>query len=105
MQYDCIVRIIENPNGLTVMRPTDLQHRTPENEVTIKELAHKMVEIFDKHFRREGDPHPEIKDVSSEDFYGKGYEDCDHRIPDVDKGRTLLDWNSSMISTPCSSTR
>ncbi len=78
---------------------------TPENEVTIKELAHKMVEIFDKHFRQEGDPHPEIKDVSSEDFYGKGYEDCDRRIPDVSKARTLLDWNSSTISTPCSSTR
>jgi nucleoside-diphosphate-sugar epimerase len=89
---DCIVRIIENPNGSCDRQIFNIG--TPENEVTIKELAHKMVDIFDKHFRQEGDPHPEIKDVSSEDFYGKGYEDCDRRIPDVSKARTLLDWNS-----------
>ena len=27
-------------------------------------------------------------------FYGKGYEDCDRRIPDVTKARTLLGWQS-----------
>ena len=36
--------------------------------MTIKDLAHKMYAIFDKHFRQPGDPYPEIVSVSSEEF-------------------------------------
>ncbi len=89
---DCIVRIIENPNGSCDRQIFNIG--TPENEVTIKELAHRMVDLFNTHFRQPGDPNPEIVDVSSEEFYGKGYEDCDRRIPNVDKARGLLDWHS-----------
>ena len=35
-----------------------------------------------------------IISVPSEAFYGKGYEDCDRRIPDVTKARKLVDWKS-----------
>jgi UDP-apiose/xylose synthase len=89
---DCIVRIIDNPNDSCDRQIFNIG--TPENEVTIKQLAHKMIEIFDKHFRKPGDPNPDIIDVTSEEFYGKGYEDCDRRIPNVDKARTLLGWKS-----------
>jgi UDP-apiose/xylose synthase len=67
---------------------------TPENEVTIKELADKMQAIFDQHFRQPGDPYPEVVSVPSEEFYGKGYEDCDRRIPEVSKVRKLVGWRS-----------
>jgi len=90
---DCIVRIIDNPNGVCDREIFNIG--TPENELTIRELAEKMREIFDKHFRREGDPFPEIVNVTGEEFYGKGYEDCDRRIPDVTKARTLLGWKST----------
>lgn len=89
---DCIARIIENPNGVCDRQIFNIG--TPENEVTIKQLAEKMREVFDEEFRQEGDPLPEIVSVSSEEFYGKGYEDCDRRIPDVNKARTLLGWTS-----------
>lgn len=88
---DCIVKILDNPE------PCDKQIfniGTPENEVTIKELAEHMIRIFDKEFRQPGDPHPKVVSVSSEEFYGKGYEDCDRRIPNVDKARSLLGWKS-----------
>ena len=62
--------------------------------MTIKQLAERMIEIFNKRFRQPGDPVPEMIDVSSEEFYGVGYEDCDRRIPNVDKARTLLGWKS-----------
>lgn len=90
---DCIVRIIDNPNGVCDREIFNIG--TPENELTIRELAEKMSGIFDKHFRREGDPFPEIVNVTGEEFYGKGYEDCDRRIPDVTKARTLLGWKST----------
>jgi UDP-apiose/xylose synthase len=34
----------------------------------------------------------DIVNVSSEEFYGKGYEDSDRRIPDISKARELLQW-------------
>jgi UDP-apiose/xylose synthase len=30
--------------------------------------------------------------VPAGQFYGAGYEDCDRRIPDITKARTLLQW-------------
>jgi UDP-apiose/xylose synthase len=89
---DCMVRIIDNKDGAA--RKQIFNIGTPENETTIAEFAVKMKEIFNKHFRQPGDPDPEIISVSSEDFYGKGYEDCDRRIPNVDKARNLLGWRS-----------
>jgi len=87
-----IVRILENPGGVCDRQIFNLG--TPENETTIKGLAELMKEIFDEEFRLPGDPFPEIVSVSGEDFYGAGYEDCDRRIPDVTKARTLLGWTS-----------
>ena len=89
---DCIVRIIDNPGGVCDREIFNIG--TPENEVTIKQLAELMKKVFDEDFRQDGDPDPEIVSVSSEEFYGKGYEDCDRRIPDVTKARTKLGWKS-----------
>jgi len=89
---DCIVRIIDNPNGVCDRQIFNIG--TPENEVTIKQMAERMIEIFNREFRIPGDPSPEILSVTSEEFYGKGYEDCDRRIPDVTKARNLLGWKS-----------
>ncbi len=88
---DCIVRILENKGGVCDRQIFNIGK--PDNELTIKELAYLMKEVFDEHFREEGDPEPEIVDVSAEEFYGKGYQDCDRRIADISKARTLLGWN------------
>jgi nucleoside-diphosphate-sugar epimerase len=89
---DCVMRIIENPNGICDREIFNIG--TPENEVSIRELANIMKEIFNKNFRQTFDPDPKIISVRSEDFYGRGYEDCDRRIPDVTKARTKLNWYS-----------
>jgi len=89
---DCIVRILDNPGGVCDRQIFNIG--TPENEVTIRQLAELMKKVYDEEFRKSGDPEPEIVWVSSEEFYGKGYEDCDRRIPDVTKARKLLGWKS-----------
>ncbi|MFV0337394.1 MAG: bifunctional UDP-4-keto-pentose/UDP-xylose synthase [Chthoniobacterales bacterium] len=89
---DCIVKIIHNPGGVCDREIFNIG--TPENEVTIKELAEMMKVVFDGDFRQDGDPNPEILSVPSEECDGKGYEDCDRRIPNVDKARNLLGWKS-----------
>lgn len=64
-----------------------------ENEVSIAELAPLMRDIFadvtgDESARR----HP-IEIVTSQQFYGEGYEDCDRRLPDLTKVSRLLGWS------------
>lgn len=64
-----------------------------DNEVTMADLADRMRRIYagitgDRTFL----DHP-IVDVSSEEFYGEGYEDCDRRMPDLTKAETLLGWH------------
>jgi len=89
---DCIVRIIEDKNKNCDGQIFNIGQ--PANELTIKEMAHKMCDIFDAKFREEGDPpRPEIVNVTGAEFYGEGYEDCDRRIPNIDKARKLLDWD------------
>src|SRR3546814_7309763 len=39
--------------------------------------------------------HP-IVSVSSLEFYGEGYEDCDRRMPKTDRARELLGWEPRM---------
>ncbi|MGK0185660.1 MAG: UDP-apiose/xylose synthase [Verrucomicrobiales bacterium] len=88
---DCIVRVIENKKDNCDGEIFNIGQ--PENELTIAELAERMRDMFDEHFRQEGDPpRPEIVSISSKEFYGEGYEDCDRRIADVTKAKTLLDW-------------
>jgi UDP-apiose/xylose synthase len=63
-----------------------------ENEVTIAELANVMRNIYAD---ITGDPgyraHP-LANISGEEFYGEGYEDCDRRVPNLDKATRLLGW-------------
>jgi UDP-apiose/xylose synthase len=61
-------------------------------EVTMRELALMMREVAAEITgRKEFLEHP-IEDVTSEEFYGKGYEDCDRRVPDIRKAESLLGW-------------
>lgn len=49
--------------------------------------------MFNEEFRVASDPpSPEIVTVTSSEFYGEGYEDCDRRIADITKIKTLLGW-------------
>ncbi len=89
---DAIVRIIENKGDNCDGQIFNIGQ--PDNELKIKEMAVKMCDIFDEKFRVEGDPpRPEIVDISGEEFYGEGYQDCDRRIANIDKARKLLGWD------------
>ena len=87
---ECTARIVENPGGVCDRQIFNIGH--PGNEVTIRELAEMMLEIYKEKFARPGDRLPEIVEVSGEKFYGEGYDDSDRRIPDITKARTLLGW-------------
>ena len=56
---------------------------TPGNETSIHDFAHLMRDIYADR-SPDGDL-PPIENVSGEEFYGAGYEDCERRIPDATK--------------------
>jgi UDP-apiose/xylose synthase len=87
---ECIYRIVENRGGVCDREIFNIG--TPVNEVSIRQLAELMQEIYVEKFWDHQRSLPAIVEVAAEQFYGKGYEDSDRRIPDITKARTLLDW-------------
>ena len=82
---------------LMLERPSKAQNQifnigNRENEVSMSELAMSVREIA---AQVKGDvgirEHP-TEYVSSLDFYGPGYEDCDRRLPNISKAKELLGW-------------
>lgn len=67
-----------------------------DNETDIRELAVSMRSIW---ARLRQDPsilEIPLQDVSSEEFYGPGYDDSDRRIPCMIKAQTILDWTPTL---------
>lgn len=62
------------------------------NETSIRDLAYRMRDIYDKHFRTEGQELSSIVDISGDEFYGKGYDDIDRRLLDNTKLVELTGW-------------
>ncbi len=66
------------------------------NEITMRGLAELMREVY---ATCTGNPaylsHP-IVEVSGLDFYGEGYEDCDRRMPKLNKAKELLGWEPKL---------
>jgi len=87
---ECSYRIVENPSGVCDRQIFNIG--SPYNEVSIRQMAEIMREIYARKFREGDEPMAEIVSVAGEDFYGEGYDDSDRRIPDITKARTLLGW-------------
>jgi nucleoside-diphosphate-sugar epimerase len=87
---ECSYRIVENPGGVCDRQIINIG--SPGNEVSIRQMAEMMREIYAEKFRDPAVPLPEIVSVTGEEFYGAGYDDSDRRIPDITKARTLLEW-------------
>jgi len=51
-----------------------------------------VVHIYEARFREPDDVLPQMVSVSSEMFYGRRFQDCDRRVPDISKARRLLNW-------------
>ena len=64
----------------------------PANETTIADLARRMKDMYQKLTPKSAGRAIDIVNVTSEEFYGKGYEDSDRRVPDISKAGDLLGW-------------
>lgn len=85
---DAIVRIIDHPEKTS---NEIFNIGNPDNEVTIARLADMMGTIYNELYPQKCIV-PKTVTVSAGEFYGKGYEDCDRRMPDISKARELFAW-------------
>ncbi|MCS7281416.1 MAG: bifunctional UDP-4-keto-pentose/UDP-xylose synthase [Desulfobacterota bacterium] len=88
---DCLLKIIENEDNRCDGEIFNIGN--PNNDITIRELAYKLREIFINHpNNKKPDKVPEIVEVSSKDFYGEGYQDMSFRVPSIEKAKRILGW-------------
>jgi UDP-apiose/xylose synthase len=83
---EAVVRMIERPDK-SVGHAFNVGN--PQNNLTIAALAELMIGM---HARLASKPHATTVAVSGEEYYGKGYEDSDLRIPSMALVSRQLDW-------------
>lgn len=88
---DALVRIIERRHDQANRRIFNLGN--PDNDFSIKELAHMLLEQVGRYpaFKDKAQQ-TNIVEVSSQDYYGNGYQDVQTRVPSIDNARRYLDW-------------
>lgn len=92
---DALYRIIENAGGRCDGEIINIGN--PENEASIKELAEMLLESFDKHpLRNHFPPFAGLRVVESSSYYGKGYQDVEHRKPNIRNAKRCLDWEPTI---------
>lgn len=88
---ECLFRIIENKGGKCDGKIINIG--CPTNEASIKELAEILVKKFNKHpLRKKFPPFAGYKEVESGTFYGKGYQDVQHRKPSIRNAWKYVAW-------------
>lgn len=87
----CLMKIIENENGVCDGQIFNIGN--PDNEATIRALAFKLKHIFLSHpTSQKKDKVSDIIEVTSGEFYGKGYQDIDRRVPSIKKAKEIIGW-------------
>ncbi|MGQ6014590.1 bifunctional UDP-4-amino-4-deoxy-L-arabinose formyltransferase/UDP-glucuronic acid oxidase ArnA [Serratia sp. IR-2025] len=92
---EALFRIIENRDGLCDGQIVNIGN--PTNEASIRELAEMLLESFNNHpLRDRFPPFAGFKDVESSSYYGKGYQDVEHRTPSIKNAHRLLGWQPTI---------
>ncbi|AJI93844.1 3-beta hydroxysteroid dehydrogenase/isomerase family protein [Yersinia ruckeri] len=88
---EALFRVIENRDGRCDGQIINIGN--PTNEASIRELAEMLLTSFEQHeLRDQFPPFAGMKSIESRAYYGKGYQDVEHRTPSIENARRLLDW-------------
>ncbi len=92
---EALFRVIENRDGLCDGQIINIGN--PTNEASIRELAEMLLASFERHpLRDRFPPFAGFRVVESKSYYGKGYQDVEHRKPSIENARRLLNWQPSI---------
>ncbi|MEI7376556.1 bifunctional UDP-4-amino-4-deoxy-L-arabinose formyltransferase/UDP-glucuronic acid oxidase ArnA [Dickeya chrysanthemi] len=92
---EALFRIIENKDGVCDGQIINIGN--PDNEASIRQLAEMLLESFEKHpLRNQFPPFAGFREVESSSYYGKGYQDVEHRKPSIRNAKRLLHWQPTI---------
>lgn len=88
---EALFRIIQNKDDKCDGQIINIGN--PENEASIKELAEMLLASFERNpLRKHFPPFAGFREVESSTYYGKGYQDVEHRKPSIRNAQRLLGW-------------
>jgi nucleoside-diphosphate-sugar epimerase len=92
---DCLMRIIENPGGIASGKIYNVGN--PRNDLSVRQLAELMLEIA-RTIEAYAQPAKRVRlvEVSSEKYYGAGYQDVRSRVPYIRNTTEELGWNPTV---------
>jgi len=92
---EALARIIENRGDACNGQIINIGN--PDNEASIRQLGEELLRQFEAHpLRSNFPPFAGFREVESQSFYGKGYQDVSHRKPSIQNARRLIDWQPSI---------
>ena len=83
---DCVCKVIDQPERST---GHTFNVGNPENNIQISKLANLMIDLYSE---LTGKPKGSTREVPGVEYYGKGYEDSDLRIPSMRLVKEQLGW-------------
>ena len=88
---DALMKIIENKGNRANQKIFNIGN--PLNDVSIRELAELVLSLIKNYpDYREQAERTQIVAISDDDYYGKGYQDVDARVPSIENAQACLDW-------------
>ena len=88
---NALMKIIENRDGKANSQIYNIGN--PENNYSVRELAAMMLELA-RHYPEYSESLSRVKvvETTSGEYYGKGYQDVQNRVPKIENTRRDLDW-------------
>ncbi len=89
---DALMAMIENRGGCASRRIYNVGN--PANSLSVRELAEAMLRIAATYPEyRANAAKVRLVDTTAEEYYGRGYQDVENRVPKIDNTRAELDWS------------
>jgi nucleoside-diphosphate-sugar epimerase len=86
-----LVRIIANEGGIASGKIYNIGN--PSNNYSVRELATMMLAMAREYPEyRDSAAQVQLQETTAGDYYGRGYQDVQNRVPKIDNTRRDLDW-------------
>ena len=90
-----LIKIIANVDGVTTGKIYNIGN--PYNNLSVRELAVRMLELAAEYPEyRDNAAKVHLVDTTSVDYYGKGYQDVQQRVPKIAKTCADLNWQPTV---------
>lgn len=91
----CLLKIIANENGCADQAIFNIGN--PANDISILELAELLLELIKTYPRYANYAEKvQLQTINSDNYYGKGYQDVERRMPSINRAQQQLAWQPQL---------